>query len=39
MNYYEDDHVMGHLLLTVLVVHKEVGTSLRWSSAAAGSCE
>ncbi len=39
MNYYEDDHVMGHLLLTVLVVRKEVGTFLRWASDAAGGCE
>ena len=39
MNYREDDHVMAHLLLTVLVVRKEVGTFLPWASAAAGGCE
>jgi hypothetical protein len=39
MDYYEDDHVMGHLLLTVIVARKEVGTFLRWASNAARGCE
>jgi hypothetical protein len=39
MNYREDDHVMAHFLLTVLVVRREVGTFLPWASAAAGGCE
>ena len=39
MNCYEDDDVMCHLLLTVLVVRKEVGPFLRWTGDAAGGCE
>ena len=40
MNYYEDDYVMGYLLLlTVVVVRKDVGTFLRWASDAAGGRE
>ncbi|MBW2241838.1 MAG: hypothetical protein JRH01_07610 [Deltaproteobacteria bacterium] len=39
MNYCEDDHVMGHFPLAILVVRKEVGTFLRWASDDAGGCE
>jgi hypothetical protein len=39
MNYCEDDHVMGHFLLTVLVVREKVGTFPRWDSGTAGGCE